>query len=205
VPPRPPGRRWPGCSPAAPISRRASIRRPATDDIFFLAGGIAFNVLDRGDPLPASAGRRFGFVLQATVEDPQQTAVEYVVGILPASAAVINFTQEIVDEVVGGRARFGILGLLLFVWVSTRMIGSLRSALRYVFDLQEERGVVEGKIFDTQMVSSRGRSSWPTPASPSRSRPCRPTASRCSGCPRARSCGRSRRSTRRCSPSPSSS
>jgi membrane protein len=131
-------------------------RKAGTDDIFFLAGGIAFNVLIAAIPFLLLLVAAFGFVLQATVEDPQQAAVEYVVGILPASAAVISFTQEIVDEVVDGRTRFGILGLLLFVWVSTRMIGSLRSALRYVFDLQEERGVIEGKIFDTQMVFVAG-------------------------------------------------
>jgi membrane protein len=45
---------------------------------------------------------------------------------------------------------------LLLIWVSTRLIGSLRSALRAVFDVREERGIVAGKIFDAQMVVVAG-------------------------------------------------
>jgi membrane protein len=126
------------------------------DDIFFLAGGIAFNVLVAAIPFLLLLVSIFGFVLQATLEDPQQTAVNYIVEILPASPRVVEWTRELVGEAVEGRTRFGVLGLILLVWVSTRMIGSLRSALRSVFDIPEERGIVEGKIFDAKMVAVAG-------------------------------------------------
>lgn len=126
------------------------------DDVFFLAGGIAFNVLVAAAPFLLLLISIFGYLLQATVEDPQQVAVNYVIGILPASPKVVSLTRDLVDEVIRGRSRFGLLGLLLFVWVSTRLIGSLRSALREVFDLHEERGVIAGKIFDVQMVIVAG-------------------------------------------------
>ena len=42
------------------------------------------------------------------------------------------------------------------MWVSTRLIGSLRSALRSVFNIREERGIVAGKIFDAKMVVVAG-------------------------------------------------
>jgi membrane protein len=61
-----------------------------------------------------------------------------------------------VGQVVGQRTRFGILGILLLVWVSTRLIGSLRSALRLVFDIRENRGIIAGKIFDAKMVFVAG-------------------------------------------------
>jgi membrane protein len=131
-------------------------RKAGDDDIFFLAGGIAFNVLVAAVPFLLLLIAIFGFILQATVEDPQQAAVEYVIEILPASPAVVNFTQEVVDEVIDGRGRFGLVGLLLFIWISTRLFGSLRSALRSVFDLKEDRGIVNGKIFDTKMVFVSG-------------------------------------------------
>jgi membrane protein len=54
-----------------------------------------------------------------------------------------------------GAPRPGVFGLLLFVWFSTRLIGSLRSVLREVFDLQEDRGIIQGKIFDAVMVAGR--------------------------------------------------
>lgn len=126
------------------------------DDIFFLAGGIAFNVLVGAIPFLLLLIGVFGYVLRFTLDDPQQAVVNYVVGILPASPRVITTTRELVDEVVNGRSRFSILGLILFIWISTRLIGSLRSALRDVFDIQDDRGVIGGKIFDAKMVVVAG-------------------------------------------------
>jgi membrane protein len=126
------------------------------DDIFFLAGGIAFNVMLAAIPFLLLIIAAIGFILQANVADPQQAAVDYVVRILPASERVIEFTRTAIDQVVGGRARFTVLGGLLLIWVSTRLFGSLRSALRDVFDLQEDRGIIQGKIFDAKMVVVAG-------------------------------------------------
>ncbi len=61
-----------------------------------------------------------------------------------------------VREVVAGRTQFGILGIALFVWTATRFFGSLRSVLKHIFDLPEERGIVAGKIFDGVMVLVAG-------------------------------------------------
>jgi len=131
-------------------------KKAGDDDIFFLAGGIAFNFLLAAIPFLLLLISIFGFVLQATLEDPQGAAVDYILDILPASPRVIEFTREVVGQVVGERTRFGILGLLLLVWVSTRLIGSLRSALRSVFDIREDRGIIAGKIFDAKMVVVAG-------------------------------------------------
>ncbi|HEU0015068.1 MAG TPA: YihY/virulence factor BrkB family protein [Longimicrobium sp.] len=126
------------------------------DDIFFLAGGIAFNVLVAALPFLMLLIAVFGFVLERAVEDPRQRAVEYVLSILPPSQRIVDITSRIVDDVVAGRTSFGIVGLVLFVWTSTRLFGSLRSVLRHVFDLPEERPIVAGKIFDLQMVVAAG-------------------------------------------------
>ncbi len=126
------------------------------DDIFFLAGAIAFNVLIAAIPFLLLLVAIFGYVLKAVVEDPQQTAVEYVISILPASRQVVSFTRALVDDLIQGSTRAGILGLVLFIWFSTRLFGSLRSALRDIFDLQEDRGVIPGKLFDMQMVVVAG-------------------------------------------------
>ncbi|HWK90024.1 MAG TPA: YihY/virulence factor BrkB family protein [Longimicrobium sp.] len=126
------------------------------DDIFFLAGGIAFNVLVAALPFLMLLIAVFGFLLERAVEDPRQTAVDYVMSILPPSQRIVEITSAIVDDVVAGRTSFGILGLVLFMWTSTRLFGSLRSVLRHVFDLPEERPIVKGKIFDLQMVLAAG-------------------------------------------------
>jgi len=128
----------------------------AADDIFFLAGGIAFNILVAAIPFLLLIVAIFGFVLPTIVEEPEQAAVEYVLSILPPSQTVVNFTRELVSGVIGGRTRFGIAGVVLFVWTATRLFGTLRTVLRYVFDLQDDRGIVGGKIFDAQMVILAG-------------------------------------------------
>jgi membrane protein len=126
------------------------------DDVFFLAGGIAFNILLGAVPFLLLLIAVFGYVLRFTVADPQQAAVAYVLEILPASRRVTDFTREQVNSLLEESTRFGLLGLILLIWVSTRLIGSLRSALRSIFDVQEDRGVIGGKIFDAKMVMVAG-------------------------------------------------
>lgn len=126
------------------------------DDIFFLAGGIAFNILLGAVPFLLLLISLLGYLLRTAVDDPRQVVLDYVLSILPASRSVVEVTERLVEDVVTGTTRFGILGIVLLIWVSTRLISSLRSALRSVFDISEDRGVIEGKIFDTQMVIVAG-------------------------------------------------
>ena len=39
-----------------------------------------------------------------------------------------------------------------FVWFSTRLFGSLRTVLANVFDIEQERGIIQGKIFDIKIT-----------------------------------------------------
>lgn len=125
-------------------------------DIFFLAGAIAFNILVAAIPFLLLIVAIFGFVLPRFVDDPQKAAVDYVLSILPPSRAVVDFTRSLVSGIIGGRTRFGIIGVVLFVWTATRLFGTLRAVLRHVFDLEDDRGIVRGKIFDVQMVLVAG-------------------------------------------------
>jgi membrane protein len=135
---------------------RRVYNKAGEDDIFFLAGAIAFNVLVAAVPFLLMLIGVFGYVLQRAVDDPEQKAVEYVLSILPPSQRVVTLTRTLVGEVVAGRTRFGVVGLVLFMWSSTRLVGSLRSVLKHIFDLPEERGIIDGKIFDVQMVLVAG-------------------------------------------------
>jgi membrane protein len=131
----------------AEFGRRVYIKA-GDDDIFFLAGGIAFNVLVAAIPFLLMLIAIFGYVLKA--------AVEYVLSILPPSQRIVTLTRDLVGEVVAGRTRFGILGLVLFIWSSTRLVASLRSVLKHIFDLPEERPIIAGMFFDLQMVLVAG-------------------------------------------------
>jgi uncharacterized BrkB/YihY/UPF0761 family membrane protein len=48
------------------------------------------------------------------------------------------------------------VGTLFFLWVATRLVGTLRTVLREIFDLAEGRSIVAGKIFDIKMVLAAG-------------------------------------------------
>ena len=137
------------------FSRRV-YQKAGDDDLFFLAGGIAFNVLVAALPFLLLLIAVFGYLLKSAVDDPEQVAVEYVLSILPPSQRIVALTRGLVRQVVAGRTQFGILGLILFIWSSTRLFGSLRSVLKHIFDLPEERGIVQGKIFDLGMVVIAG-------------------------------------------------
>jgi membrane protein len=130
--------------------------KAGADDIFFLAGGIAFNFLLAAIPFLLLIISILGYVLESRVPDPEAAVVDYITNLLPTSPTVVGLAKNMVNEVVGGRGRFGFIGLILLVWVSTRLIGSLRSALRNVFDIREDRGIVGGKIFDAKMVVVAG-------------------------------------------------
>ena len=131
-------------------------RKAGQDDIFFLAGGIAFNIMLGAVPFLLLLVALFGFVLKTRVADPQQAAIDYVFAILPASPSVERYVREQIAILMEDLPGFSILGVVLLVWVSTRLFGSLRSALRDVFDVQEDRGIVQGKIFDAKMVIVAG-------------------------------------------------
>lgn len=126
------------------------------DNIFFLAGGIAFNILLAAAPFLLMLVSIFAFVLQRAVDDPQQAAVDYVLRILPPSQPVVAFTRRLVTEIIVGKRPLGLVGLALFIWSSTRLFGSLRAVLKEIFDLPEERNILWGKLFDLQMVVVAG-------------------------------------------------
>jgi membrane protein len=130
--------------------------KAAQDDIFFLAGGISFFAFIAAIPFLLLLVAIFGFVLQATIEDPAQLAVDYVISILPATQQVVTMTRDMVETTIAGSTRFGVIGLALFIWFSTSLIGSIRVALGDIFDLQHDRGVVRGKLFDAKMVLVAG-------------------------------------------------
>ena len=129
--------------------------KAGSDDIFFLAGGIAFNFLLAAVPFLLLLIAIFGYVLQANIADPVEAAGRYIDSLFP-SPELRESARQLVGDVIDQRSQLGILGILLLVWVSTRVIGSLRSALRAVFDIQEDRGIIAGKIFDAKMVVVAG-------------------------------------------------
>ncbi len=123
------------------------------DDIFFLAGGIAFNILLAALPFALLLVTGLAYVLNQSAESSAQTVAELLDRLLPASLmAGRELMHGIVGEAIRTRGQVGVLSTIAFVWFSTRLFGSLRSVLADVFDIEQERGIVAGKLFDIQIT-----------------------------------------------------
>jgi membrane protein len=128
------------------------------DGIFFMAGAIAFNLVVAIVPLLLAILGITGVILQNRVEDPSRLLANYLFQALPDFGP--DFRTFMEEEIIGGLLNksggFLGFGLLVLVWVSTRLVGTLRFVLREVFDIGEDRNIIRGKWFDVQMVVVAG-------------------------------------------------
>ncbi len=125
------------------------------DNIFFMAGAITFNFLVALIPLLLLSIGISGFVLTSRFPDPSSVLIPFLLGELPTVGGEVDLVARLdglIDTVVADRAGFSLLGLLFLVWISTRLAGTLRTALREIFDFPHGRGIVRGKLFDALMV-----------------------------------------------------
>ena len=123
------------------------------DNVFFLAGGIAFNLLLAAVPFFLLMASGLIFLLN---KSPATTSVEIIAIVdkfLPPSPAGVEApTARILADIIKSSSSIGLYSLVVFIWFSTRLFGSLRSVLASVFDIDADRGIVAGKIFDVKMT-----------------------------------------------------
>ncbi len=124
------------------------------DEVFFMAGAVAFNLLVAALPLLLLGVGLTGYVLSAQVSDPVGATVGLVVGVLPPGTGfdVAALVSGIVTAALENRTGFTALGALFFVWLSTRLVSTVRTVLREIFDIGQDRGIVGGKLFDMEVV-----------------------------------------------------
>jgi len=130
-------------------------QKSVEDEVFFMAGAIAFNVLIALVPLLILGIGLTGFVLSARFGDPTDVVLALVADNLPQAGegvALVEAFRAPVSSLVERRTGFTVFGALFLVWVSTRLVATLRIALREIFDLGRQRGVLMGKLFDIQVV-----------------------------------------------------
>ena len=125
------------------------------DAIFFMAGAISFNVLAALVPLFLFLTGLGGMFLEARFGDPTSVLVRLLVQNLPVIGGDFDFVTTVeaqIRRIIEGRRGLTLVGALLLIWFSTRLVGTLRTVLREVFDVAQERRIVAGKIFDAQVV-----------------------------------------------------
>ncbi|HEX6574205.1 MAG TPA: YihY/virulence factor BrkB family protein [Gemmatimonadaceae bacterium] len=121
------------------------------DNIFFLAGGIAFNILLAAVPFVLLFASGLGYLLNQSADASSAEINEVIYRFLPPSQAGETLGKVLVD-IIKSRQAIGIYSVIGFVWFSTRLFGSLRSVLAQIFDIDSDRGIIAGKIFDIQIT-----------------------------------------------------
>jgi membrane protein len=121
----------------------------AEDNIFFLASGVAFNILLAAIPFFLLLISGLGYALNMSPSASLVNVSTLLDRFLPPeSGTARSFVQSLLVDVIRGRGRVGLYGAIGFIWFSTRLFGSLRSVLASVFDIDRDRGIIAGKLFD---------------------------------------------------------
>lgn len=135
------------------------VAKAGEDNLFFMAGAITFNALVAIVPLLLLTIGIAGFVLSARFGDPASAVLPFVLDVLPqieGDIRLVESVRTVIRGLVAERAGVSAVGAVVFVWISTRLVGTLRVVLREVFDISRDRGIVGGKLFDIQIVVIAG-------------------------------------------------
>ncbi|MFO7895265.1 MAG: YihY/virulence factor BrkB family protein [Longimicrobiales bacterium] len=128
-------------------------RKGEQDNIFFLAGAISFDVMVAFIPLLLAVVGIAGNVLQRR-QEIQEMLLRYLDQTIPVA---VNLPYErILTDLAQNSTGILSIGTLFFLWIATRLVGTLRIVLREIFDMTQARGIITGKLFDVRMVFMAG-------------------------------------------------
>ncbi|MEP7067055.1 MAG: YihY/virulence factor BrkB family protein [Gemmatimonadota bacterium] len=123
------------------------------DNISFLAGGIAFNLLLAAVPFTLLLLSGLGYLLNESPEQSSSTVWGFIDNLMPPHAATSDAQlHSILDGVIKARGSVGLFGAIAFIWFSTRLFGTLRSVLGEVFDIEQGLDFIKGKLFDIKIT-----------------------------------------------------
>ncbi len=125
------------------------------DDVFFMAGAVSFNLIIAMVPLLILGIGVAGYILSARFGDPTEVVFSLIANNLPVLGGGVNLADAIrsfVSKLLASRGGLTLVGAPAFIWLSARLVSSLRIALREIFDIGQRRSIIRGKIFDIQVV-----------------------------------------------------
>jgi len=123
------------------------------DNVFFLAGGIAFNILLAAVPFVLLGITGLTLLLHLSPDASVSEVLALVDRFLPPHVESPDApVHRLINDIMKARGTIGIYGTLGYVWFSTRLFGSLRTVLADIFDIEGDRGIVAGKLFDIKIT-----------------------------------------------------
>jgi membrane protein len=126
----------------------------AEDNVLFLAGGIAFNILLAALPFILLLITGLTYLLPAISPVSSTDAINsFIESLLPdRTSGPVTTIHTMLTDVLRTRGSVTVYSAILFAWLSTRLFGSLRTALAAIFDIENERSIIRGKIFDFEIT-----------------------------------------------------
>lgn len=122
------------------------------DNVFFLAGGIAFNILLAAVPFLLLLFAGTTYILGLSSDASTQAVEALIDQFMPPRGGASSPLHDFLEKLIKARGQITIYGAIGFVWFSTRLFGSLRSVLAEIFDIENERGIIAGKLFDIRIT-----------------------------------------------------
>lgn len=123
------------------------------DNIFFLGGAIAFNILLAAVPFVLLLLSGLGYLLNQNAVQSSASLWAFIDQLLPPrTPGTEPPIHKLIDDIIRSRGAVGLYSLIGFVWFSTRLFGTLRAVLGEVFDIEEGRSIIGGKLFDIKIT-----------------------------------------------------
>ena len=113
------------------------------------AAGIAYRVLFSLAPLTVALASVFGLLLQN--QELQDDVVDKLVSVLPVMSQDVS---KAIQDIATPASAAGLLSVIVLVWAASGMMAAMRSSLARTMDVEDERGLMRGKLVDLALVAS---------------------------------------------------
>ena len=111
------------------------------------AAGISYRVLFSLAPLTVALVSVFGLLLQN--EKLKNDVITKIVSVLPVKSQDVT---NAIENIATPASAAGLVSLLVLVWAASGMMSAIRLGLERTMDVEEDRGVVRGKLVDLALV-----------------------------------------------------
>jgi len=113
------------------------------------AASIAYRVLFALAPLTVALVSVFGLLLQD--QGLKNDVIKKVVSVLPVKSQDVTTA---IENIATPASAAGLVSLLVLVWAASGMMTAIRVGLERAMDIEEDRGIVRGKVVDLALVGA---------------------------------------------------